>query len=315
LFSGISAAHGLSPRPRRVFYNNNMNIDFRRRIHAGLILCASLVNVAACGDEPRAMTNAKTNDAAPATKASPTSGKSMTPIRIEEHFDGKERDLADAAAAGNRSAIKNAIAAGANVNFRSAKGMPLLLWPMHKENPDGFAALLDAGANANQIDHRGSPVATFAAKNPDIRYLESLLRAGANPNARNTDREPLTFVAAMEGNWPHVQLLIERGAEIDAFNHENYGDTLLAYYAYGQFDRAFWLLERGADPTLKVKDALVKTRIGAQPILELIFHYKIDAKAFPQGVAAQKKCQEFVMAKGIKSVPEPNYLKDKSQAK
>jgi uncharacterized protein len=160
------------------------------------------------------------------------------------------------------------------------KVLLLLLWPMHKANPDGFAALLEAGANANQTDHRGSPVATFAAKNPDIRYLEALLRAGTNPNARNTDREPLTFVAATEGNCPHVQLLIERGA----------------------------------DPTFKIKDALVKTRVGAQPILELIFHYRIDAKVFPQGVAAQRKCQEFVMAKGIKSVPEPNYLKDKSKA-
>lgn len=74
----------------------------------------------------------------------------------------------------------------------------LLLWPMHKANPDGFAALLEAGANANQTDHRGSLIATFAAKNPDISYLEALLRAGTNPNARNTDREPLTFVAAME---------------------------------------------------------------------------------------------------------------------
>jgi hypothetical protein len=49
--------------------------------------------------------------------------------------------------------------------------------------------------------------------------------------------------------------------------------------------------------------------------LELIFHHKIDAKAFPQGVAAQKKCQESVMVKGMKPVPEPNYLKDKSQSK
>jgi uncharacterized protein len=277
-------------------------------------MCASFVNLTACGDEP----SVRTSDVASAIKApsqtASKAGKPMPSIRLEEHFDGKERDLADAAADSNRTAIKSAIVAGANPNFRSAKGMPLLLWPMHKENPDGFAALLEAGANANQTDHRGSPVATFAAKNPDIRYLEALLRAGTNPNARNTDREPLTFVAAMEGNWPHVQLLIERGAEIDAFNHENYGDTLLAYYAYGQFDRAFWLLERGADPTFKIKDALAKNRIGAQPILELIFHYKIDAKAFPQGIAAQKKCQEFVIMKGIKPVPEPNYLKDKSQA-
>jgi ankyrin repeat protein len=236
----------------------------------------------------------------------------MTSIRIEEHFDGKERDLADAAAKADRAAITRLIAAGANPNFRSAKGMPLLLWPMHKQNPDGFAALLEGGASANQTDHRGSPVTTFAAKNPDMRYLEALLRAGANANARNTDREPLTFVAAMQGNWEHVKLLIERGADIDAFNHENYGDTLLAYYAYGQFERALWLLERGADPTFKIKDALAKNRIGTQPILELIFHYKIDAKAFPQGVTAQKKCQEFVIAKGIKPVPEPNYLKAKS---
>lgn len=61
------------------------------------------------------------------------------------------------------------------------------------------------------------------------------------------------------------------------------------------------LIERGANSTFKIKDALIQTRIGAQPILELIFHYRIDAKVFPQGVAVQKKCQEFVMAKGIKT--------------
>jgi uncharacterized protein len=293
---------------------DSMNTYFRRRIYVGLIMCASLINLTACGDQPQVRSgDATTEIEALSQTATPKPGNPMASIRIAEHFNGKERDLAKAAADGNRKAIKSAIAAGANPNFRSAKGMPLLLWPMYKENPDGFAALLEAGANANQTDHRGSPASTFAAKNPDIRYLEALLHAGTNPNARNTDREPLTFVAAMAGNWPHVQLLIEQGAEIDAFNHENYGDTLLAYYAYGQFDRAFWLLERGADPTFKIQDALAKNRIGAQPILELIFHYKIDAKAFPQGVAAQKKCQEFVMEKGIKPVPEPNYLKDKSQ--
>ncbi len=248
-------------------------------------------------------------DAAPAAAQS---GKPTTSLRIEDHFDGKERDLANAAAKADRAAIKRLIAAGAKPNFRSAKGMPLLLWPMHKQSPDGFAALLESGADANQTDHRGSPVAAFAARNPDIRFLDAILRAGVNPDTRNTDREPLTFVAAMAGNWPHVQRLIERGAQIDAFNHENDGDTLLAYYAYGQFERALWLLEHGADPTFKIKEALAPGRIGAQPILELIFHYKIDPKAFPLGVAAQKKCQAFVIAKGFQPVPEPNYLKDKT---
>jgi uncharacterized protein len=282
-----------------------------QRIQVGWMVCASIVALGACSDGSRGTVSAKASNTAPDAQAPLTAGKATAQIRIEEHFDGKGRDLANAAANGNRSAINSAIAAGANPNFRSTKGMPLLLWPMHKDNPEGFAALLEAGANANLTDHRGSPVTAFAAKNPDARYLQALLRAGANPNARNTDREPMTFVAAMQGHWSHVQLLIESGAEIDAFNHENEGDTLLAYYAYGQFDRALWLLQRGADPTFKIKDALAKDRIGTQPILELIFHYKIDAKAFPQGVAAQKKCQEFVLAKGILPVPEPNYLKRK----
>lgn len=283
-----------------------MNGSSHWRITQRVILCTGFAGIAACTDE---LPVRRVKSAQAASK----SGQPAGPIRIEDHFDGKERDLANAAAQADRAAIKRLIAAGANPNFRSARGMPLLLWPMHKESPEGFAALLESGANANQTDHRGSPAAAFAARNPDLRFLDAILRAGADPNTRNTDREPLTFVAAMAGNWPHVQRLIERGAQIDAFNHENDGDTLLAYYAYGQFERALWLLEHGADPTFKIKEALAPGRIGAQPILELIFHYKIDPKVFPQGVAAQKKCQAFVMAKGIEPVPEPNYLKDKSR--
>jgi uncharacterized protein len=286
--------------------NGNLLHCIRLCAHS-IVLLSVASSLTACGDEPRTRVGTPPHSATGTNKFS----KPMTSIRIEEHFEGRQRELAEAAAKADRTAIKRLVAAGIDPNTRSGSGMPLMLWPMYRETPDGFAALFENGANPNQTDHRGSPVAAYAAKNPDIRYLETLLRAGANPNARNIDREPLTFVAAMEGHWEHVKLLIEKGAEIDAFNHENEGDTLLAYYANGQFERALWLLERGADPTFKNKDAIAKNRIGAQPILELIFHYKIDANRFPKGAAAQKKCQEFVLSKGIKPVAEPNYLKAK----
>jgi hypothetical protein len=129
----------------------------------------------------------------------------------------------------------------------------LLLWQIHKANPDGFAVLLEAGPTQTK------PIITahrlrHSRQKSWYSLSGSAAACGVNPNVRNTNREPLTFVAAMEGNWPHVQLLIDRGAH----------------------------------PTFKIKDALVKTRIGAQPILELIFHYKIDAKSIP----ARHRCTE-----------------------
>ena len=93
-------------------------------------------------------------------------------IRIEDHFTGAELQLARAAGTGDTTQVKRLVEQGADPDAVSAGGMPLILWPLHRENLDGLKALLAAGANPDQRARTpegqgGSPVVIWAARQQD----------------------------------------------------------------------------------------------------------------------------------------------------
>ena len=205
--------------------------------------------------------------------------------------------------------MARAVAAGADPDALSAQGMPMLIWPITRNCPAGFQALLDAGADPDrdfQSAGRTGPIGALLVRQPDLHFLRAALEAGMNPDPADA-AEPLLWSAILGGNWPAVQVLIEGGVDPDTPDHRDGWYTPLAFYSSGAFDKAAWLLERGADAgrtaTRRRPDG---ETAEVEHILEDIFYYRIDPERFPALHEAQKRAQAIVTEQGHTRPPRPN---------
>ena len=89
---------------------------------------------------------------------------------------------------------------------------------------------------------------------------------------------------------------------------------MLSFYSAGQFDKAVWLLERGADPAYLITTAANAGRIGAQPIVENIYWWPVQAGQFPALAQSQRKAQDLLAAKGFTAPEEPPHLRKLREA-
>ena len=237
--------------------------------------------------------------------------RSLPPLA--DHWSGANADLAKAAARGDKRGVTEAIEAGADPNAVSRQGMPMVLWPVYANSFEGYLALLEAGADpearfpAGSEDRADTAVATEMMMRADAKFLNEALVRGADPDAVGSNGEPLVWKAHYADRWDLIRALIEAGGNVDAFNHGERGQTLLRNASAGQFDRAVWYLEQGADPTWKIETAPVgyEDRIGAMPILENIYYYEIDATRFSEGAEQQKRAQDLVRGMGHPPPPRP----------
>ena len=142
----------------------------------------------------------------------------------------------------------------------SPEGMPLIAWPIYTKNPAGLKAMLENGADPNaavayplpldRTPRNNDNAMVWAAKQEDTIYLQYLLGHGGDPNTRNVNNETLLFQAFIwHDQWRNVQLLVERGADINAKTRVT--TILHDYTGRGAFEKAYWLLEHGADPVPK----------------------------------------------------------------
>ncbi|MET1024135.1 MAG: ankyrin repeat domain-containing protein [Pseudoxanthomonas sp.] len=198
------------------------------------------------------------------------------------------------------------------------QGRPLLLWPLLTRNPMGLHLLLNVGATADvRLQTTGVPVGTAAesalvqaAGMADSRYLIELLQRGGDPNGRNAAGEPLLYVAFRSGHWDNVQLLVMAGANMDTTRSGEGGyDTVLSWYAkLGRFDRLYWLLDHGGDPTLRMHDlhdsrlaGTAESYAGRTPIVEDVFYTQVPA----QMKDWQQACQAWLLLHNITRPPAP----------
>jgi ankyrin repeat protein len=198
------------------------------------------------------------------------------------------------------------------------QGRPLLLWPLVTRNPMGLHLLLNVGATPDvRLQSTGIAVGgaaetalVEAAGMADSRYLIELLQRGGDPNGRNAAGEPLLYVAFVSGHWDNVQLLIMAGANLDTTRSgaSDY-DTVLSWYAkIGRFDRLYWLLDHGGDPTLRMHDlegsrlaGTAESYSGRTPIVEDVFYTQVPA----QMKDWQQACQAWLLLHNISRPPAP----------
>lgn len=188
----------------------------------------------------------------------------------------------------------------------ASEGMPLLVWPIFMENPEGLKAMLENGADPNaakphpmqhtkRFKGRNEDNAmTYAVKLDDQTYLNLLLDHGGNPDTYNSNGETLMLQAFYVGKWKNVKLLVERGADIEARSQNR--AILNTYASLGGFEATYWLLEHGANPD--ADDGLP----GRKDVIEAIFWHPGNVK----DPSWQRKCQQWLLRRGYERPPMPD---------
>lgn len=177
--------------------------------------------------------------------------------------DPMQQRLAEAIERGDIPAIHSAIQQGARVNAPGKDGTPMLAWALAKQNIVGFETLLKHGADltANIRDPRLSApgertekVIELVVTEPNTAYLQAAMRSGFSPDFIADDKanETLLFRTIDAHLIPNAGVLIAAKANI---NQPNWATiTPMAYAQEVNFYEMVWfLLERGADPSIKDK--------------------------------------------------------------
>lgn len=239
------------------------------------------------------------------------------------YFDGKALELAIASEKGDADTIRRLIkdeGVDPNNTFSSQEGIPLIAWSLRAENLEGLRALLDNGADPNAREFKlvkgrklgFNNAMVYAAKIDDPRFLELLLKRGGDPNTRNSANETLLLQAFLSGNqWKNIQTLIQHGARINESSLSKGDDTVLSWYTgRGGFNYAYWLLERGADPTIAQRISDDSKTPPRQMMVEDIY-WEITT---PDLLPWQKKCQQWLIDRGIPRPPMPEHIRRKREA-
>jgi ankyrin repeat protein len=163
-------------------------------------------------------------------------------------------EVADAAMAGDKPAVRALLARKANVNAPQVDGTTALHWAVQSNDLATAELLIQNGANVSAANNATATPLLLAAVNGNAAMIELLLKAKADPNAPLTKSgDTALMIAARTGKVDAVKVLLDNGAEVNA--KETWGDTTALMWAVWQKYPAVvkLLIERGADVNAKTK--------------------------------------------------------------
>lgn len=125
-------------------------------------------------------------------------------------------DLLRSAEYGDLSSVRQALAAGADVNFRNDEGRSALIMASMSGSLNIVEFLLTRGADVSAKDHSGWTALLGASASGRYEVVELLLDNGADVNATDeTGWTPLMWACSGGGDSSTAKLLIHRGARVD----------------------------------------------------------------------------------------------------
>jgi uncharacterized protein len=162
--------------------------------------------------------------------------------------------VADAAAKGDKDAVRSLIKQAVDVNAAQGDGMTALHWAALNGDGELAQMLLYAGANVKATTRLGGYNPLYmAAKSGRAAVVDILLNAGSDPNSTALDGLTPLMMAASSGSAETVESLVKRGANVNAKESEN-GQTPLAFAAaFNRPETILALLRHGANIDLASK--------------------------------------------------------------
>src|SRR6185436_3379861 len=128
-----------------------------------------------------------------------------------------ESPVADAAARGDREAVKSLLKSAADVNAAQGDGMTALHWAAMNGDADLAQMLIVAGANIKATTRLGTYTPLYlASQQGHAKVIEALIKAGADLKAGTPNGTTPLMVAAASGEVDAVRVLVDNGADVNA---------------------------------------------------------------------------------------------------
>ena len=163
-------------------------------------------------------------------------------------------EVADAAAKGDRTAVRSLIQRKADVNAAQVDGTTALHWAVRGDDLDLAELLIAAGANVSAANRDGVTALQLAAINGSAPMLQKLLKAGADPNTPlDQFGDTALMMAARTGRTEALRVLLETGAKVNAA--ETWGGTTPLMWATSERhpEAVKVLIDAGADVKARSK--------------------------------------------------------------
>ncbi len=213
----------------------------------------------------------------------------------------------------NKDAAIKALNAGADPNYISRVGTPMILLALNEGWSDVVLLMLKNGLDLKNISYSsrvsGGLLGIALRNNFPRETLKKMVEAGADPN--QVGKEILPVVAIVESK-DKLEMLYTLGAKLDVMLPG--GNTLLQYYVMRRSpEMVAFLLEHGANPNDGGENGmkplqLLAMRNDAVPIAQLLIQYGADVHAKNKlGATA------LIMAQALGNEPLYNYLLSISQ--
>ena len=128
-----------------------------------------------------------------------------------------ESPVADAAARGDREAVKSLLKQAADVNAAQGDGMTALHWAAMNGDVELAQMLIFAGANVRATTRLGTYTPLYlASQQGHGKVIQALVKAGGDVKAGTPNGTTPLMVAAASGEVEAVRALIEGGADVNA---------------------------------------------------------------------------------------------------
>src|SRR4051812_35549649 len=193
-------------------------------------------------------------------------------------------DVADAAAKGDKVAVRTLVAAKADVNAPQVDGATALHWAIYRDDEEMVDLLIRAGANVKAANRDGVTPLAMASLYGRPAMILKLLKAGADAAEVGPHGQTVLMLAARNGNPDAIKVLIEGGAKVNA-RESLRGTTALMWAAEQRHPQAVKaLLAGGADFNAKSGPAglprnYLAPRVNTEVVKQAAERYKRAAAA------------------------------------
>lgn len=195
---------------------------------------------------------------------SPEPQAQFDPGAVVDLTDSGGISLLAAVRSGRVDAIREALAAGADVNAASPDGTTPLIEASGSRRAEIVELLLESGAEVDAVNRYGMTALHLAARGADARAVKALLSAGADPTIALPEGGTVLMAAAKSGNPEVVAALLDAGEMTEGGNYGGgtvvlnaadpnqkeswYGQTALMLAAAGNHTEAMQhLIDAGAE--------------------------------------------------------------------
>src|SRR5689334_9616592 len=131
-------------------------------------------------------------------------------IALSIGINAADSPIADAAARGDRDAVKALLKSAADVNAAQGDGMTALHWAAMNGDADLAQMLIVAGANVRATTRLGTYTPLYlASQQGHAGVIQALIKAGADIKAGTPNGTTPLMVAAASGEVDAVRVLID----------------------------------------------------------------------------------------------------------